>query len=157
MLHAESAAATSEDTDDVICYVTNDEEVITEDEKPHVVCTDEPEDVRLSLLRNFLAYDPRHNVSTSLTTSFINVVFRSVHSMPGTTESTLKPCGKLMARLKVRRSALQENLTRATQNGNATDQFIFVRLKMTSHGSFEMLRLDVRERQCRVNSMGWVE
>ena len=30
--------------DDVTCYVTNDEEVITEGEKPHVVCTSEPEE-----------------------------------------------------------------------------------------------------------------
>ena len=36
---------TSEDTDDVTCYITNDEEVVTEGEKPHVVCTSEPEDV----------------------------------------------------------------------------------------------------------------
>jgi hypothetical protein len=32
------------DADDVTCYVTNDEEVITEGEKPHVVCTSEPEE-----------------------------------------------------------------------------------------------------------------
>ncbi len=30
--------------DDVTCYVVNDEEVITEGEKPHVVCTSEPEE-----------------------------------------------------------------------------------------------------------------
>ena len=36
---------TSEDTDDVTCYITNDEEVVTEGEKPHIVCTSEPEDV----------------------------------------------------------------------------------------------------------------
>eukprot|EP00578_Thalassiosira_sp_NH16_P030936 CAMPEP_0181079302 /NCGR_PEP_ID=MMETSP1071-20121207/1957_1 /TAXON_ID=35127 /ORGANISM="Thalassiosira sp., Strain NH16" /LENGTH=92 /DNA_ID=CAMNT_0023160695 /DNA_START=137 /DNA_END=415 /DNA_ORIENTATION=- len=42
----ESVAATSEDTDDVTCYVTNDEEIVTEGEKPHVVCTSEPDDVR---------------------------------------------------------------------------------------------------------------
>ncbi|KAL7464446.1 hypothetical protein ACHAXS_004783 [Conticribra weissflogii] len=29
---------------DVTCYVVNDEEIITEGEKPHVVCTSEPED-----------------------------------------------------------------------------------------------------------------
>lgn len=46
---AESATAetTSEGTDDedVVCYVTNDEEIVTEGEKPHVVCTSEPEEV----------------------------------------------------------------------------------------------------------------
>ncbi|KAL7537334.1 hypothetical protein ACHAXR_007743 [Thalassiosira sp. AJA248-18] len=41
---AESAIDTIEDTDDVTCYVTNDEEIVTEGEKPHVVCTSEPED-----------------------------------------------------------------------------------------------------------------
>ena len=43
----ESAAATDEVVDDydVTCYVVNDEEIITEGEKPHVVCTSEPEDV----------------------------------------------------------------------------------------------------------------
>ena len=37
---------TGEDIDDdVTCYVTNDEEVVIENEKPHVVCTSEPDDV----------------------------------------------------------------------------------------------------------------
>ena len=37
---------TGEDTDDdVTCYITNDEEVVIENEKPHVVCTSEPDDV----------------------------------------------------------------------------------------------------------------
>jgi hypothetical protein len=36
---------TNEDTDDVTCYIVNDEEIITEGEKPHVVCTSEPDDV----------------------------------------------------------------------------------------------------------------
>jgi len=37
---------TGEDTDDdVTCYITNDEEIVTENEKPHVVCTSEPDDV----------------------------------------------------------------------------------------------------------------
>lgn len=30
--------------DDVTCYVVNDEEIITEGERPHVVCTSEPEE-----------------------------------------------------------------------------------------------------------------
>ena len=30
--------------DDVTCYVVNDEEITTEGEKPHVVCTSEPEE-----------------------------------------------------------------------------------------------------------------
>ena len=41
----ETVITTSEDTDDVTCYITNDEEVVTEGEKPHIVCTSEPEDV----------------------------------------------------------------------------------------------------------------
>ena len=41
---------TGEDTDDdVTCYITNDEEVVIEDEKPHVVCTSEPDDVSISI------------------------------------------------------------------------------------------------------------
>mgnify|MGYP006173795751 CR=1 FL=1 len=32
------------DDDDVTCYVVNDEEIATEGEKPHVVCTSEPEE-----------------------------------------------------------------------------------------------------------------
>ena len=32
------------DDDDVTCYVVNDEEITTEGEKPHVVCTSEPEE-----------------------------------------------------------------------------------------------------------------
>mmetsp|Transcript_1676 Transcript_1676/g.3584 ORF Transcript_1676/g.3584 Transcript_1676/m.3584 type:complete len:121 (+) Transcript_1676:132-494(+) len=39
-----SSAESAVDTDDVTCYVTNDEEVVTEGEKPHVVCTSEPDD-----------------------------------------------------------------------------------------------------------------
>lgn len=38
---------TAEDTDDVTCFIVNDEEIITEGEKPHVVCTSEPDDVSL--------------------------------------------------------------------------------------------------------------
>ena len=41
----ETVITTSEDTEDVTCYITNDEEVVTEGEKPHVVCTSEPDDV----------------------------------------------------------------------------------------------------------------
>mmetsp|Transcript_22742 Transcript_22742/g.33944 ORF Transcript_22742/g.33944 Transcript_22742/m.33944 type:complete len:129 (+) Transcript_22742:49-435(+) len=36
--------AIAEDTDDVTCFIVNDEEIITEGEKPHVVCTSEPDD-----------------------------------------------------------------------------------------------------------------
>ncbi|KAL9187726.1 hypothetical protein ACHAXT_006104 [Thalassiosira profunda] len=43
-LSADSVAEASEDTDDVTCYVVNDEEIVTEGEKPHVVCTSEPDD-----------------------------------------------------------------------------------------------------------------
>ena len=32
------------DEDDVTCYVTNDEEIVTEGEKPNIVCTSEPEE-----------------------------------------------------------------------------------------------------------------
>ena len=40
---------TGEDTDDdVTCYITNDEEVVIENEKPHVVCTSEPDDVSIA-------------------------------------------------------------------------------------------------------------
>jgi len=35
---------------DVTCYVVNDEEIITEGETPHVVCTSEPEDVSCIML-----------------------------------------------------------------------------------------------------------
>ena len=43
----ENVTAETEDTDDVTCYIVNDEEIITEGEKPHVVCTSEPDDVSL--------------------------------------------------------------------------------------------------------------
>eukprot|EP00580_Thalassiosira_gravida_P000467 CAMPEP_0201598806 /NCGR_PEP_ID=MMETSP0492-20130828/500_1 /ASSEMBLY_ACC=CAM_ASM_000837 /TAXON_ID=420259 /ORGANISM="Thalassiosira gravida, Strain GMp14c1" /LENGTH=143 /DNA_ID=CAMNT_0048061285 /DNA_START=109 /DNA_END=540 /DNA_ORIENTATION=+ len=39
-----TAAGSSEDTDDVTCFVVNDEEIATEGEDPHVVCTAEPDD-----------------------------------------------------------------------------------------------------------------
>lgn len=41
-----TTASSSEDpdTDDVTCFVVNDEEIVTEGEKPHVVCTAEPDD-----------------------------------------------------------------------------------------------------------------
>ncbi len=35
--------------DDVTCYITNDEEIALEGEKPHVVCTSEPEEVSRSV------------------------------------------------------------------------------------------------------------
>ena len=41
----ESLTESSDDVDDVTCYVVNDEDIITEGEKPHVVCTSEPDDV----------------------------------------------------------------------------------------------------------------
>lgn len=37
-------AIVDEINDDVTCYVVNDEEITTEGEKPHVVCTSEPEE-----------------------------------------------------------------------------------------------------------------
>mmetsp|Transcript_11547 Transcript_11547/g.16566 ORF Transcript_11547/g.16566 Transcript_11547/m.16566 type:complete len:134 (+) Transcript_11547:51-452(+) len=40
----ENSTAQAEDTDDVTCFIVNDEEIITEKEKPHVVCTSEPDD-----------------------------------------------------------------------------------------------------------------
>eukprot|EP00986_Skeletonema_menzelii_P011269 scaffold5772_cov145-Skeletonema_menzelii.AAC.4 len=40
----ENATTEAEDTDDVTCFIVNDEEIINEGEKPHVVCTSEPED-----------------------------------------------------------------------------------------------------------------
>ena len=43
----DNATAKAEDTDDVTCFIVNDEEIITENEKPHVVCTSEPDDVSL--------------------------------------------------------------------------------------------------------------
>ncbi len=43
----DNVAAAEEDTDDVTCYITNDEEIINDGEKPHVVCTSEKEDVSL--------------------------------------------------------------------------------------------------------------
>ena len=52
-LSAESVAETSEDTADVTCYVVNDEEIVTEGEKPHVVCTSEPDDVSECAKRMF--------------------------------------------------------------------------------------------------------
>eukprot|EP00584_Thalassiosira_punctigera_P004057 CAMPEP_0172526624 /NCGR_PEP_ID=MMETSP1067-20121228/1485_1 /TAXON_ID=265564 ORGANISM="Thalassiosira punctigera, Strain Tpunct2005C2" /NCGR_SAMPLE_ID=MMETSP1067 /ASSEMBLY_ACC=CAM_ASM_000444 /LENGTH=129 /DNA_ID=CAMNT_0013310163 /DNA_START=9 /DNA_END=398 /DNA_ORIENTATION=- len=38
------AAVEDDADDDVTCYVVNDEEIVTEGEKPHVVCTSEPDD-----------------------------------------------------------------------------------------------------------------
>mmetsp|Transcript_41655 Transcript_41655/g.71313 ORF Transcript_41655/g.71313 Transcript_41655/m.71313 type:complete len:133 (+) Transcript_41655:187-585(+) len=43
-LRSSPESAVEEDTDDVTCYVVNDEEIVTEGEKPHVVCTSEPDD-----------------------------------------------------------------------------------------------------------------
>ena len=43
----DNIAAAEEDTDDVTCYITNDEEIINDGEKPHVVCTSEKEEVSL--------------------------------------------------------------------------------------------------------------
>ena len=43
----ENSTTQAEDTDDVTCFIVNDEEIITENEKPHVVCTSEPDDVSL--------------------------------------------------------------------------------------------------------------
>ena len=40
----DNIAAAEEDTDDVTCYITNDEEIINDGEKPHVVCTSEKEE-----------------------------------------------------------------------------------------------------------------
>ena len=39
-----SNVVNNNDNDDVTCYVTNDEEIVTEGEKPNVVCTSEPEE-----------------------------------------------------------------------------------------------------------------
>lgn len=36
-------SANEDNDEDVTCYVTNDEEIVTEGEKPKVVCTSEPE------------------------------------------------------------------------------------------------------------------
>lgn len=46
-----TAPATEGEVDDydVTCYITNDEEVVIEGEKPHVVCTSEPDDVRYNI------------------------------------------------------------------------------------------------------------
>lgn len=43
----DNVAAAEEDTDDVTCYITNDEEIINDGERPHVVCTSEKEEVSL--------------------------------------------------------------------------------------------------------------
>lgn len=43
----DNIAAAEEDTDDVTCYITNDEEITNDGEKPHVVCTSEKEEVSL--------------------------------------------------------------------------------------------------------------
>jgi hypothetical protein len=32
---------------DVTCYIVNEEEIIADGEEPHVVCTGEPEEVRV--------------------------------------------------------------------------------------------------------------
>ncbi len=37
-------AVVVDEDEDVTCYVTNDVEVISEGERPHVVCTSEPEE-----------------------------------------------------------------------------------------------------------------
>lgn len=38
---------------DVTCYVVNDEEIVMEGEKPHVVCTSEPEDVSCTVMFSY--------------------------------------------------------------------------------------------------------
>ena len=40
-----SEASTEVDDYDVTCYIVNEEEIITDGEDPHVVCTAEPEEV----------------------------------------------------------------------------------------------------------------
>ena len=44
---AEPKTTEAEETDDVTCFIVNEEEIISEGEKPHVVCTSEPDDVSL--------------------------------------------------------------------------------------------------------------
>ena len=56
----ENVAKAEEDTDDVTCYITNDEEIITEGEKPHVVCTSEPDDVSLQSNRRHISAHPAY-------------------------------------------------------------------------------------------------
>ena len=43
----ENTTTEAEETDDVTCFIVNEEEIISEGEKPHVVCTSEPDDVSL--------------------------------------------------------------------------------------------------------------
>ena len=50
----ENTTTEAEETDDVTCFIVNEEEIISEGEKPHVVCTSEPDDV--SLLHASLHY-----------------------------------------------------------------------------------------------------
>lgn len=42
---------------DVTCYIVNEEEMITEGEDPHVVCTGEPEEVCLFSLTDNGSHD----------------------------------------------------------------------------------------------------
>ena len=100
---------TGEDTDDdVTCYITNDEEIVTENEKPHVVCTSEPDDVSISIATYdiifisfcFVYIYKSHESSYShhLISIHIQFIYNSytIHiqtyclSMHGSTESTLR-------------------------------------------------------------------
>ena len=42
--------------DDVTCYITNDEEIAIAGEKPHVVCTSEPEEVRMTMRHTEISF-----------------------------------------------------------------------------------------------------
>ena len=46
--------ADDDTTDDVTCYITNDEEIALEGEKPHVVCTSEPEEVKILFINTLI-------------------------------------------------------------------------------------------------------
>ena len=46
--------ADDDTNDDVTCYITNDEEIALEGEKPHVVCTSEPEEVKILFINTLI-------------------------------------------------------------------------------------------------------
>ncbi|KAL7502173.1 hypothetical protein ACHAWX_000479 [Stephanocyclus meneghinianus] len=54
----------AEDDYDVACYIVNEEEIIADGEKPHVVCTSEPEEASLFIYAWFNGIDPKRMIMT---------------------------------------------------------------------------------------------
>ena len=73
--------------DDVTCYITNDEEIVTENEKPHVVCTSEPDDVstancNITYISFCVVYKSHEeDYSRHLISSYIHLVYKYIASV----------------------------------------------------------------------------